>query len=102
MHLFKCTLLVPAENTLMDELSHLVIASGQGKQGCTNKLKLNWNWMVFSGGLEGSECETAFHGQWTPQESEFSMQNRSALPTQISVYLEWTAEVKSLLLLLSV
>lgn len=35
--------------------------------------------MAFSGGLEGSERETAFHKQWTMQESEFGMQNRSAL-----------------------
>lgn len=35
--------------------------------------------MAFSGGLEGSERETAFRKQWTTQESEFSMQNRFAL-----------------------
>lgn len=60
MHLFKCILLVPAGNALMDELSHLVIALGQGKQGYTNKLRLNWNWMAFSGGMEGLEREGVF------------------------------------------
>lgn len=35
--------------------------------------------MAFSRGFKGSERETAFHGQWTTLESEFGMQNRSAL-----------------------
>lgn len=102
MLLFKCISLGPAGNVLMDELSHLVIASGQGKQGCTNKLSLNWNWMAFSRGFGGSERETAFHRQWTTQELEFSMQNRCALTNRNQCVLEWTAEVKSFSSLLSV
>lgn len=58
--------------------------------------------MAFSGGLEGSERETAFHRQWTMRESEFSIQNRSALANRNQCVLEGTPEVKSFLLLFSV
>lgn len=98
MRLLKCISLVPAGNALMDELSHLVIASGQGKQGCTNKLRLNWNWMAFSRnwmafsrGLEGSECETAGSGL----HRNLSLVCKIGLhwQTEISVY--WSEQQRS-------